>query len=181
MSHQPFETWILDHQELPLTDRRALQDHLDTCQQCQRLQRQWGLVHQELRARRIVAPAPGFTQRWMSSLAERRVQEQRKQAWRIFGLLLGGAFFILLLLAGYLMATSSPADWLVAIVRAASSTANIFNLGLYALRTWLSNTPLAINLALWIYLTIALCLLSLIWVLILWRTSIVGVLNHETN
>lgn len=181
MSHQPFETWILDHAGLSMADRRALQEHLDTCQQCQRLQRQWESVHQELRARRMAAPAPGFTQRWMSSLAERRAQEQRKQAWRIFGIFLGGSFLILLLLAGYLMATSSPADWLTAAVRAASSTAAILNLCVYAVRTWLSNTPLAVNLALWIYLMIALCLMSLAWVLIVWRTSIVGVFKHETH
>jgi anti-sigma factor RsiW len=178
MSHQPFETWILDHPELTPSDRRALQDHLDTCQQCHHLQGRWQSVHQELRARRMAAPAPGFSQRWLSSLAERRAREQRKQAWRIFGYLLGGAFLILLLLAGYLMATSSPADWLIAVVRTVSTADELFDLGFFAVATWLSLTPLAINLALWIYLTITLCLLSFVWVLIVWRTNHIGVLNQ---
>jgi anti-sigma factor RsiW len=178
MSHQPFENWILDHEGLSVPDRRALQDHLDTCKQCRQIQHRWQAVHQELRTRRMAVPAPGFTQRWQSSLAERRALEQRKQAWRIFGILLSGAFFILLLLAGYVMTTSSPADWLVSVVRAVSSTTDIFNLGFYAVQAWLSHTPLAINLALWIYLTITLCFLSLIWIIIVWRTNFVGVLNQ---
>jgi hypothetical protein len=39
MSHQPFETWILDHDRGALTidERRGLQAHLATCAQCQRL------------------------------------------------------------------------------------------------------------------------------------------------
>lgn len=178
MSHQPYETWILDHGELPNPDRRALQDHLDTCQQCQRIQRRWQAVHQELRAKRMAAPAPEFTQRWLSSLTERHAREQRKQAWRVFGYLSGGAILILLLLAGYIMATSSPADWLVTVVRAVSSSINIFNLGSFAVQAWLSNTPLAINVAIWIYLAITFCLLSFFWVLIVWRAHIVGVLNQ---
>jgi len=178
MSHQPFETWILDQEKLSQKDRRALQEHLDTCQQCQRMNRRWNAVHQELFTRRMVAPAAGFTQRWLSSLAERHLRERRKQAWRIFGYFLGGAIFVLLLLTGYIMATSSPTDWLVVFVRSISSITNLLNLGYFAIQTWLSNTPLVINLALWIYLTIPICLLSFIWVLIVWRTNLVGVLNQ---
>jgi hypothetical protein len=175
MSHQPFEAWILDHENLPITDRRALQAHMDTCPQCQRLHRQWGGVRQDLQARRMAAPAPGFTQRWKTSLVERRAQAQRKQAWRIFGILLGSALFIFLLMAIYVMATTTPTDWLIAVVRTLSTSSNLVNLLIYAVQTWLSSTPLAVNLVLWIYLTITFSLLSLVWVVVLWRTNIVGV------
>lgn len=175
MSHQPFETWILDHEALTPEERRQMQAHLEGCGQCQRLQRRWQMVHQELRARPTVAPVPGFSQRFKASLVERRAREQRRQAWRIFSAFLGGAMLILLILAGYLMATSTPADWLAAGIRMLSSSKALFDLGIYAVQTWLSATPLAVNIAVWAYLAFSLCLVCLVWVVILWRTNVVGV------
>lgn len=177
MSHQPFETWILDQYDLPIEDRRSLQAHMETCQQCQRIFRKWQAAQRELRARKMVAPAPGFVARWQDGLAARRAREQRKQAWRIFTLFVGAAMFVLLVLAGYVMTTSSPGDWLAAFIRSASASLSWFNLVTYVVRTWFSNTPVVLNIALWIYLSITLCFLSLAWVFALWRTSNVGVRN----
>lgn len=171
MSHQPFETWILDQETLSPDERRNLQAHLAACEQCQRIERKWQSVHQELRARRMVAPAPGFTQRWQASLVERRAREQRRQAWRIFGILLSTALFFLLVLAGYLMVTTTPAEWLEAVFRVASSSEVFIQMTIYTLQNWLANTPLALHIALWIYLTFTLCVLSLAWVGIVWRTK----------
>jgi len=81
-------------------------------------------------------------------------------------------------MAGYIAVTSSPTDWLQAIVRTADSTRNFMMLSVYYLQTWLSSTPLALNVALWVYLTVSLCLLSLIWVLVLWRTKSLGALKQ---
>lgn len=181
MSHQPFENWILEPEGMTSTDRRALREHVEACPQCQRLHQKWGAVSQELRARRMVTPAPGFAQRWQSGLAERRAREQRRQAWRIFGFLSGSALFFLLVIAIYLTATSTPTDWLVAIVRMGSSSMRLVSLVYYVVQTWLSATPLAFNIALWIYLTLTLCALCLVWGGILWRTKIgshAGVLNQ---
>lgn len=177
MSHQPFETWILDHGSLSLEERRKLQEHIATCAQCQRLEQKWSSVYQELRTRRMVAPSPGFAQRWQTGLAERRAREQRKQAWKIFGILLGSALFVLTILAGYLLVSTTPANWLVAVVRMLSSSQVMLEMIFYGFQLWLSSTPLALNLALWIYLTVTLCFLLLVWLLVLWRTKSVGVLN----
>jgi len=177
MSHQPFENWILDHEALPLEARRALQEHLQNCPQCQRLQNRWLAARQELRMRPMAAPAPGFTQRWQAGLAARRAREQRKQAWKIFAGFLGAAMILILALGVYTMVTSSPADLLTAVVRTLSSTRELVNLAEYAVRTWISSTPLALNLAIWIYLTVTLCLLFVAWLAILWRTKSVGVHN----
>lgn len=178
MSHQPFETWILDQYDLPMDDRRSLQSHLETCQQCQRIYRKWQAAQRELRARRLIAPAPGFVTRWQNGLASRRAREQRKQAWRIFTLFVGAALFVLLVLAGYVMATSSPGDWLAAFIHSASASLGWLNLVTYVVRTWFNNTPVVLNLALWIYVSITLCFLSLAWVFALWRTSKVGASNQ---
>lgn len=181
MSHQPFEAWILESEALTFEERRVLQEHLTTCKQCQQLERKWLAVHQQLRARPMVAPAPGFTQRWQSSLAERRAREQRKQAWRIFGILLAAATFILILLAGYVVTTSTPAAWLSALTRTISSSEVFFQWVVYVVQGWLTSTPLALNIAIWIYLTLTLCGLSVMWLAILWRTKSGGVLNNEMD
>jgi len=178
MSHQPFETWILDQQTLSNNDRRTLQAHLDDCPQCIRLQRRWQMVRQELYPHQMVSPAPGFTQRWQAGLVERKAREQRKQAWKIAGLLLAAALIVLLLMAAYTLATTSPTDWLVALVRVVSSTTGFLNLGIHFIDSWLSSTPLALNLVLWIYLTVCISLLTFAWGLVLWRTNIVGVFNR---
>jgi type VI protein secretion system component VasF len=178
MSHQPFETWILDSGTLSQEERRMLQAHLQSCTQCQRLERNWRSVHQELRTRPMVAPAPGFTQRWQSSLAERRAREQRKQAWRIFGILIAAAVFILLTLTGYLLATTSPTQWMANLFQTMDSSRAFMQWVVFVVQGWVSSTPLALNLALWIYLTVSLCALLLAWVGILWRTQSVGVQNQ---
>lgn len=178
MSHQPFETWILDQETLPMGDRRSLQTHIETCQQCQRIYRKWNAAQRELRAHRMIAPTAGFVTRWQSSLAERRAREQRKQAWRAFVAFLGAAVFILLVLVTYVMMTSSPSDWLAAFIHSASTSLDFFNLVAYVARTWISNTPLVFNIALWIYASVTLCFLSLAWIFALWRTSKVGATNQ---
>mgnify|MGYP005814095643 CR=1 FL=1 len=178
MSHQPFETWLLDDPEaLSQAERKALQEHLETCQQCQRLDQKWQAARQELTMHRMVGPAPGFPQRWRDSLPARRAREQRKQAWRVFGLLLGVALLSLLALTGYLIATTTPADWLEALVGVISSSNALIQYSTYLVQSWLSSTPVIVSLVLWICLTLTLCFLILMWFIILWRTRIKGVLN----
>jgi len=177
MSHQPYETWILDLDNLPMSDRRSLQSHMETCQQCQRTYRKWQAAQRELRAHKMIAPAPGFVNRWQLGLAERRAREQRRHAWQAFIIFVITALFVLLVVAGYVMSTSTPGDWLAAFIRSVSNSLGFVGLMTYLARTWFTNTPLAINIALWIYVAVTLCLLCLAWVFALWRTSKVGVRN----
>jgi hypothetical protein len=180
MSHQPFETWILDHNRgnLSIDNRRELQTHLATCIQCQRLERRWQAVHQELRTLPMIAPATGFTRRWQAGLAERRVREQRKLAWQIFGALFGAALFILMVLGGYIIATTTPSEWLIAFIRTTESSRVFLQMAIYIVQDWFSTTSFALNLAVWIYLTVTLCILTLLWVTVLWRTKSAGVLHQ---
>lgn len=174
MSHQPFETWIFEETTLSLEERRRLQAHLDDCGQCQRIDQRWQAARQQLRAHAMVAPAPGFTQRWQAGLTARKAHEQRRQAWRIFSGLLGGAALVLSLLGGRLLATTSAAQWLSAFIGTLSSSLAFFQMVLYMGQRWLAVTPPALHLALWIYLTMTLCGVILIWAAVLWRTQPLG-------
>ncbi len=179
MSHQPYETWILESNTLPVEDRRVLETHLATCEHCRALHHKWRVVQQELRMRTMVSPAPGFVQRWQSGLAARRAKEARRQAWKAFLGFMGSAIILLFVLAAYVLSYSSPADWLAAFIRhiayAMDLTDTLFSLALI----WLRSTPPALNLALWIYASVTLGMLSLAWVFALWRTSIIGVFTNE--
>jgi predicted anti-sigma-YlaC factor YlaD len=179
MSHQPFETWILDDEPLTQQSRRELQDHLEGCAQCRRLQGRWQAAQMELRARRMAPPMPGFTQRWQAGLAERRAREQRRQAWKIFGIMLACAMGVSLLMGIYTLTFSSPTDWLVTIIRTFASARDIIGWIVSAALGWLHHTPLALNVALWIYLSVAMCMLALALGIILWRANKVEVGVHN--
>lgn len=178
MSHQPFETWIFEETALSSEERRNLQAHLDECGQCQRLEGRWQAVHQELRAHEMIAPAPGFVQRWQTGLTARKAREQRRQAWRIFSGLLGSAAVVLCILGGHLLATTSPAQWLAAFIDTLASSRVFLQMGLYMAQRWLTTTPLVLNIALWVYLTLTLCGVLSIWGAILWRTRPVGEMSR---
>ncbi len=178
MNHQPFETWIFDQDTLPPADRRALQEHITTCEPCQRTQQKWQAVNRELRAKPSVAPSAGFTQRWQASLTERRAREQQTQAWRAFLGLFTGAVVILLAILYYIVTLSSPAEWLAGFIQSVANAAGLVNSTIVLVRIWFASTPLALNLTLWMYISVSFCLLSLVWVAALWRTLKIGVYNQ---
>ncbi len=100
MNHQPYETWLLSEEALPPEQAQALQEHLQTCPACQRLERSWSGVEQLFRRSPLAAPAAGFSARWQARLAEEQRQRQRRNAWVMLAVT-GGVAFILLLLLGF--------------------------------------------------------------------------------
>ena len=177
MNHQPFELWILDPHGLNEADRLALQQHLESCQDCRLLQEKWVSLHEELRTPPVLAPRQGFPRRWKAGLAERRLREQRRQAWKFFVACSGAAAAVFLAMASYLLLTSTPAEWIQAAMRAVTNTVGTYSTARDLAATWMSLTPLGLNIVIWIAMGVTFCILAFIWVFAIWRTAFAGVWN----
>ncbi len=177
MNHQLYETWIIDPPALSDADRQALQDHLHTCKDCRSLHLKWASLSEDLRTPVVVAPKPGFSRRWKSSLAERRMREQRRQAWKFFMAFSAATAAVFLIMVSYLLLTSTPAEWIQAAMRAVTSTAGTYAAARELTTTWLSLTPMGLNVVIWVALGISFCILALIWAFAIWKTAFAGVMN----
>jgi predicted anti-sigma-YlaC factor YlaD len=171
MNHQPYELWILEAQELDHAQRSELALHLEGCQACRKLKTGWTAARMELYAREMVSPRAGFTNRWTAGIAERRLKEQRKQAWKLFLTCSGTAAALLVFFVAYVLSTTSMVQWIQAGVRVISSTVGLVGAFRDVSTTWMQYSPPALNVAVWISIAITLCTLTFIWVFALWRTS----------
>lgn len=79
MNHQPYEDMLLDERELSIKEKDSLTQHLLECPQCAKLEKSLRVLDHEFRSTPVVAPAPGFSERWKTSLPERRKQHERQQ------------------------------------------------------------------------------------------------------
>ncbi len=175
MRHQPFETWIVDETGLTPEQMASLKEHLLTCEECRQFQNSWASVRGQLMAAHIAAPAPGFTKRWNISLAERRRQQQKLQERRLLLFLVTGAMASLLMLVAYLFATTSPASLLVSVFETVTHLLVTWTYTQQAILPLVEDLPPVIPIAFWILLTTGISLLSVIWVVTIWRISPKGV------
>jgi hypothetical protein len=177
MNHQPFERWILEPQVMSGSQHIELEKHLEGCEACRRLQMGWAAASVELKSPGMAAPRVGFANRWKSSVGERRLREQRKQAWRLFLSCSGAAAAVFVFFVVYLFSTTTPVEWIQAGVRMVSSSVGLVGAFRDVTMTWLQYTPPALNVALWISLALTFCALTFLWVFALWRTSLGGVFH----
>ncbi|QRN83345.1 hypothetical protein JR338_00895 [Chloroflexota bacterium] len=99
MSHQPYETWLLSEENLDEEQQKALQTHLEGCQQCKQLSHSWNQVQIMINSSSEPEPLPGFSHRWENRLAIRRQQQQQRKMWFLTLGLFGLASLIFLGLA----------------------------------------------------------------------------------
>jgi len=178
MSHQPFETWLLeDHRSLSEEEQQTLHQHLERCADCRRLEAKWQEVHLEMRAAPMVAPRAGFSRRFQAGMAERRVREQRRQAWRVFIAFGSSAAAVFIGFMIYAFFFSTTAEWVQAVVGLLSTTVGAAETTRSLVSTWMQFTPFTLHLTLWITIGLMFSFLVLLWVFAIWRTSLVGVTN----
>lgn len=93
MNHQPFDTWLLEPNELSADQRKELENHLQTCQECRLLRKSVLRVDQIFKETPITPAPAGFSARFQASLAQRRKKAQQRQV-RIAVLILLGAILV---------------------------------------------------------------------------------------
>lgn len=113
MNHLPFETWLLNEENLLPEQQRELKSHLRECEHCSALAE----VNLALHSVKMVAPAPGFTVRFQKRLEGKRALERRNRLAGALVLVFGG-LGLTFWLAGPLLASfiGSPAEWIAAVV-----------------------------------------------------------------
>lgn len=94
-NHLPFDDWLLSAEPLNAEEQAALQRHLQTCDHCRQLVAAWDEVERQLRAAPMLAPASGFTSRWLQRMETERLNIQRRQTLAILLFSTGGAALLL--------------------------------------------------------------------------------------
>ena len=107
MKHQHFENWLLFDDPLPPDQARALDEHLQVCEQCRELQQSLNGVVNLFQDVPDLDPVPGFADRWQKRLKQEHqgvvATRHRWQSWitliliangvSLLGVLLGMTFF----------------------------------------------------------------------------------------
>lgn len=170
MNHQPFENWLFSEDPLPPENKRELDEHIQTCDQCRDIQDAWFGVATLFQDVPDLEPAPGFVERWSNRLAvEKKLDQSVRHRWQSIIMLIlivnviGGLVFLLgtqflttfdtpiaLLLSGVYRLTS--------IVTIINTAQNIF---LTLLRTIISVVPAGI----WAILGVGLVGSGAIWLI----------------
>ncbi|GAB4578077.1 MAG: hypothetical protein Fur0022_08100 [Anaerolineales bacterium] len=119
MQHKTFEAWIFEEEELDAQEEKVLHQHLQQCDQCYALKKNWPKVETLLFTVPPVLPAPGFTTRWQARLERERKQRERRQTFTLLAISTGGASvaFILFSIALLLHLQLFPQNFLEAITR----------------------------------------------------------------
>jgi hypothetical protein len=94
MNHQLIDNWLQDPAGMTAEQTSELQAHLAVCNDCKRIYIGWQAAHNLITHATVVTAPAGFTDRFQSSLSERRRFAHRLQA-RKFGLALIGAILLI--------------------------------------------------------------------------------------
>lgn len=111
MNHRVYEEWYFisqdPHSEALNPDQMAeLNQHIDSCQSCQRLTSSWREVDNAMKRVPAAAPAAGFTGRWLGRLNADRQRLQGRQTLLVFSFCIAA----IVLLSAFLFVMAWP--WL---------------------------------------------------------------------
>jgi hypothetical protein len=113
MNHQPFEDWLLNEKLIDPKQKLDLDAHLRVCSYCSALA-ETGMA---LRSVKKVAPAAGFTARFQTHLAARKLAERRRRLWGAILFTFGGLVMLTWIAGPYLVSFfASPATWITSLV-----------------------------------------------------------------
>jgi hypothetical protein len=171
MSHQPFELWLLEDQNLEPEQKRALQAHLQTCVHCSALVE----TGSQLRSVRQAEPASGFSVRFQQRLSAHKLAERRRKFWGMILFVLGG-LGLLGWFAGPILSPllASPAEWIALLLSyvffIVASVQALSDVGLVLVRV----VPGFVPPFAWLVITSALAGVGLLWIISIWRLTYVS-------
>ncbi len=94
MNHRLYEEWLFAYQdsedELTPQQTTALREHLQGCEACRLLANAWQDLELRLQDVPLLAPEPGFTNRWEKRLQVERQRVQRRQVVITLAFILSG-------------------------------------------------------------------------------------------
>ncbi len=168
MNHRPFEDWLLDDQPLTPQQARDLQVHVRSCSSCSAIAESNLALH----STRLVAPAPGFADRFQVRLEKRRREQRWRQVIGTIVLVLGGVGLISWLAGPYIAeAFNSPATWIAAgvsyfifILTSVQVASEAVSILLRVLTTFISPAG-------WVALTVAAAGLGYLWTISIRRVA----------
>jgi hypothetical protein len=172
MSHQHFEPWLLNEINPSPEEEEALQAHLATCQECRQIRDGWLAARQTLQSSRMARPALGFSERFNTSLIERRARQAHRR--QIRNLILGLSLGLILcagLLAVVIFTNTSPVSLLVKATEGITKVISWWNQAEHVVIAALQQPVI---LVIWILLTSGISLLAIGWLFTLWRISLQG-------
>lgn len=170
MSHQPFEEWIFQDEDLSLEQRGVLHVHLDGCSRCCELYGAWGAAQSELIGADLVGPGIGFAARWRARYAEQWQRTAKRQvSWTLGLTILGaGALAVPLIMQVY-AAMESPAVVGGSVIQGALSLDLTLKLGGGLLRALLNHVMAQLAPTGWAGMGLGLLTFTTIWMLSLYR------------
>lgn len=144
MKHSQYKHWILDEVVLKPEERNMLKGHLAGCGECQQLKAGWEASQMMLAKRVLAAPAPGFANRWQSTLTRKsRVEKVRSHRLAVSGFVLLGFFTSLV----YMVASGSFLHVLADSFNSFTHLLIAITNGLSTLGLWLGRLPIAVPIA----------------------------------
>ena len=166
MNHRPFEDWLLNDMPISPEQKRELDSHLRTCAYCAALVE----TGKALSSVKMVSPAAGFTSRFQTRLAARKVAERRRRFWGAILFVAGGIGILMWVAGPYLAAFfAAPATWISALVEWGIFLITTLQAMAQAGSVILDVVPGFLSPFAWMVLLSALAGISLLWSVSIWR------------
>jgi hypothetical protein len=166
MNHQQFEFWLFADEPLQPDQEQALTAHLSSCASCRLLKSAWLDVEREFAVVQQVhqAPASGFVARWQARLAAEQAKSERRQGLAVLSFSsVATAVLLALLVAQWVLAYNTPAQFFLAAGVWFASAFSLFNASFEILTTMVRTLPVVFLVAGWVSFA-GLGLLSTMWV-----------------
>lgn len=170
MEHEPYLEWLFSEAALTGEQRRALQEHLLSCESCASLAAAWEMLPAAVHALPEASPAPGFTQRWLERRVQERIREQRRLTLLVLLLCVGGALVTLAALAlpqlgGSLNLVTATSSIIHTAASIGATLGDIEAVG----EALLLGLPLVVPVFFWIVFAMTACIWTFLWLLGVWR------------